>query len=951
MPDPDRGGLAPEGGPPIAAKDDEEDEYFPDDFHADEGEHNQLDEDGGDGFSPNDGDDGTNIHSDQEHHVSFERPPRLAEPIPVDFDPERMAGHARSSGSRAPAIHPDYLSDTMPGHRFLSKGCRARFSDAAGLFLDGKGGTADAAAAKRLFEQVTLELRTHIKEREAADAEKMNLPMGVEATQQLPWNSAEAISSELVDSVRELSVSGAEFRRPEMVKQLFFFQLFWTEALESLLQRDNSKTAHLLLEYGCGNFVSAEDALQCLQQTNETDLYAVDLVLPLLALHEAVAVEAGEALSRLASVEANQETLVCHKPTIDLLLRASKYHFVSTKLQTSCWKAIRTLCFALPAEATKQVLANAGEDDAVYLLFHLLSHHNEDVAFCKEGFQTLAALFRQMSPEQIQERTQLMRDLLDFSFLFLSDLKENLEDGTLLRSASQLIRVLMKKIDLQCLKLEFEEEEDDEDPENQLAAGREVYINSIRKLTYVVATYAKRQEGAVPPPDPHDYAANSLALNAKGGMMARTSSSNSPTKSCFPGNEDVAAFYAELEDIPDVSPVHLHPDSITGEDGFGGHPDSGEVKQEELGHALFMRASKSLGKKGTLPSNFLGNLLSAWDQLCSNEDSKFNKTGEVGGNSLQVDTTAQFGATFSSLPSEHQRGGGTKVDQMNKTSVSLVTPSGGATGGKNHTRQAREPVYENQEYVLKVELGLSLLDTASQMLRGIYAPLLQECCHQMMWTCVKALLIFYAKRERITVEALKNLSTLPPLLLVQQEGKTELIKIVCGKILEQYERVPDVVIYACRMLQDMQLDDTISGKMMKYSMVQRCLRLVRAHATNVAVTKEVLKVLRLLLEKGEGRGNVFLKYGGCEELAAVLRRFAPAWQEAATKGLLIFTFSFLADLSESDGATRRRISLGTGRDTGTSLLRYPIDQQDPELRAQVGDFMRRFEGEESSLVV
>ena len=66
-------------------------------------------------------------------------------------------------------------------------------------------------------------------------------------------------------------------------------------------------------------------------------------------------------------------------------------------------------------------------------------------------------------------------------------------------------------------------------------------------------------------------------------------------------------------------------------------------------------------------------------------------------------------------------------------------------------------VYENQEYMLKVELGLSLLDTAQQMIKDGYSPIVPECSEQIMWTSVKALLIFHPKRERITMEAVKNL--------------------------------------------------------------------------------------------------------------------------------------------------------------------------------------------------
>lgn len=76
----------------------------------------------------------------------------------------------------------------------LPKGARARFTDAIELFLEDN----DFGAAKRLFDQVALESRTSLENYDA-------------------WNSVEDISSEMVDSVRMLSVSGAEIRRPEMV--------------------------------------------------------------------------------------------------------------------------------------------------------------------------------------------------------------------------------------------------------------------------------------------------------------------------------------------------------------------------------------------------------------------------------------------------------------------------------------------------------------------------------------------------------------------------------------------------------------------------------------------------------------------------------------------------------------------------------------------------------------
>lgn len=228
------------------------------------------------------------------------------------------------------------------------------------------------------------------------------------------------------------------------------------------------------------------------------------------------------------------------------------------------------------------------------------------------------------------------------------------------------------------------------------------------------------------------------------------------------------------------------------------------------------------------------------------------------------------------------------------------------------------------------------------------------------------------------------------------------MKTICGKVLVQYERVEEIVIYACKVLQNIGTDDTVSGRMMKYSMIQRCLRLTRAHPMHSDCTVDILKVLlnflitffiwcqprprlsdpanwwtphphsfigicfssfdqtrtlssattkvlQVLLQKGENRGLVFLKYGGCEELGFILRRFDQDWKDASARRLLIFVFSFLAELTETDPSTKRRISLGTGRDTGTCLLRVPIEQQDPELRAQVGDFMRRFEGESDNI--
>lgn len=217
------------------------------------------------------------------------------------------------------------------------------------------------------------------------------------------------------------------------VKQSFFFTLFWTEALESILNRDSDATGQLLMDYGCNNFVSVEDALQCLQQVTEADLYAVDLVLPLLALHESVASEAADAMSRLAAVPENQKTIL-DKPAIDLLLRASKYHFVSAPLQAHCWRCIRSLCASMPELAIPQVMRgarrsrvdekekpadNGGDpvlqtDDSLYLLFHLLSHHSDEPAFLKEGLQTFSALVKHMGQDDWKGREALMKDVLDF---------------------------------------------------------------------------------------------------------------------------------------------------------------------------------------------------------------------------------------------------------------------------------------------------------------------------------------------------------------------------------------------------------------------------------------------------------------------------------------------------------------------------------------------------------
>jgi len=794
----------------------------------------------------------------------------------------------------------------------LPKGARARFTDAIELFLEDD----DFGAAKRLFDQVALESRTSLENYKA-------------------WNSVEDISSEMVDSVRMLSVSGAEIRRPEMVKQSFFFTLFWTEALESILNRDSDATGQLLMDYGCNNFVSVEDALQCLQQVTEADLYAVDLVLPLLALHESVASEAADAMSRLAALPENQKTIL-EKPAIDLLLRASKYHFVSAPLQAHCWRCIRSLCASMPELAIPQVMRGARRsrvdekekpadgggdpvvqtDDSLYLLFHLLSHHSDEPAFLKEGLQTFSALVKHMGQDDWKGREALMKDVLDFGFLFLSDLKEDLNDSTLLRSAAAVLRTILKKLsgtDLDAL-----------------------YTHVLRRLTYVIATYSKRQEGAVPKPEETNF----LKVRAQEKAMQGQASGMSPSKSlsmesisklvtASAFNEttqtQLAATSTTLPsvDLPDLSPMHtmtvMSPTKVE-----GGDEDAG------VGKALFGNSTRRLG---ALPSNILTSLFESWDRVCSD------------------------GATFS----PHRRDQGEKKREPSLVhSLMHGAGVGGDAKGKKEEKSAPvhkpgqkrgKQTFENWEMSLKTELALSLLDTTQAILKSsaIYMTCWTKCTEQIMRVSVAAIRTFSTKKERITLEALKNLSALPPQLLIQFEQETDIVKTICGKVLVQYERVEEIVIYACKVLQNIGTDDTVSGRMMKYSMIQRCLRLTRAHPMHSDCTVDILKVLQVLLQKGENRGLVFLKYGGCEELGFILRRFDQDWKDASARRLLIFVFSFLAELTETDPSTKRRISLGTGRDTGTCLLRVPIEQQDPELRAQVGDFMRRFEGESDNI--
>eukprot|EP00392_Amoebophrya_sp_AT5.2_P006286 g6297.t1 len=733
----------------------------------------------------------------------------------------------------------------------LPKGARARFTDAIELFLEDD----DFGAAKRLFDQVALESRTSLENYKA-------------------WNSVEDISSEMVDSVRMLSVSGAEIRRPEMVKQSFFFTLFWTEALESILNRDSDATGQLLMDYGCNNFVSVEDALQCLQQVTEADLYAVDLVLPLLALHESVASEAADAMSRLAALPENQKTIL-EKPAIDLLLRASKYHFVSAPLQAHCWRCIRSLCASMPELAIPQVMRGARRsrvdekekpadgggdpvvqtDDSLYLLFHLLSHHSDEPAFLKEGLQTFSALVKHMGQDDWKGREALMKDVLDFGFLFLSDLKEDLNDSTLLRSAAAVLRTILKKLsgtDLDAL-----------------------YTHVLRRLTYVIATYSKRQEGAVPKPEETNF----LKVRAQEKAMQGQASGMSPSKSlsmesisklvtASAFNEttqtQLAATSTTLPsvDLPDLSPMHtmtvMSPTKVE-----GGDEDAG------VGKALFGNSTRRLG---ALPSNILTSLFESWDRVCSD------------------------GATFS----PHRRDQGEK-----KREPSLVHSLMHGAGVGGDAKGKKEEKW-----------------------------LISPDCPDIAFP---------------PPDAPARFAALPPQLLIQFEQETDIVKTICGKVLVQYERVEEIVIYACKVLQNIGTDDTVSGRMMKYSMIQRCLRLTRAHPMHSDCTVDILKVLQVLLQKGENRGLVFLKYGGCEELGFILRRFDQDWKDASARRLLIFVFSFLAELTETDPSTKRRISLGTGRDTGTCLLRVPIEQQDPELRAQVGDFMRRFEGESDNI--
>ncbi|CAD7948950.1 unnamed protein product [Amoebophrya sp. A120] len=809
-----------------------------------------------------------------------------------------------------PKTYKDWLQDYAEQVPALSKGARARFQDASSLFLE----EGDWKAAKRLFDQVTLESRLGMGSEQDGGG-----PGG-----QNSLNTAEDLSNDIVDSVRALSVSGAEMRRPELVKQQFFFTLFWTEALESALTRESSASAQLLLEYGCGNFVSVEDALQCLQQVSDSDLYAVDLVLPLLALHETVASEAADAMSRLCLVEENQETIL-KKPSVDLLLRASKYHFVSAPLQTGCWRAIRALCTCMPEMAIPQIMlprrikqdthvaGDSGEvvpkeDHALHLLFHLVSHHSDETAFLKEGFQTLTAIFKSnyflANMEQLNLRP-LMKDVLDFSFLFLSDLKEDFADGMLLRSATAVLRVALKKLAA---------------TEGMLDDEEDMYTHVLRRLTYVIATYSKRQEGAVPKPEDGTTPGAAKLPKASPSKQAAakivTSMAGSHSQFEVEGLEDLVVAVSPVKELDTrVSEMFDDPDALSA--------------------TLFMNNTKKIG---SLPNNMLASLFDSWDRVCSSS-AAFNSPGKAGGDQESLSSP-------SGKRTQHSSTQGTML--TSKSSAGAQQGSASKKKG-HHQRSTKVPkvTYESWEMAMKVELSLSLLDTTQAICRD--KSCWQACTEQIMRVSVAALRTFGSKRERITLEALKNLSGLPPEMVIEFEPEMDLIKTICGKILVQYERSVDVVIYACRLLQGIQTDDVISGKMMKYLMIQRCLRLIRAHPMHADCSVDILKVLRLLLAKGDNRGLVFLKYGGCEELSFCLRRFDQDWKDAPARRLLIFTFSFLAELTEADAATKRRISLGTGRDTGTCLLRVPIEQQDPELREQVGDFMRRFEGESDNV--
>lgn len=75
------------------------------------------------------------------------------------------------------------------------------------------------------------------------------------------------------------------------------------------------------------------------------------------------------------------------------------------------------------------------------------------------------------------------------------------------------------------------------------------------------------------------------------------------------------------------------------------------------------------------------------------------------------------------------------------------------------------------------------------------------------------------------------------------------MKTICGKVLVQYELQEDIVIYACKVLQNIGTDDTVSGRMMKDSMIQRCLRLTRAHPMHSDCTVDILSVFN------EARGD------------------------------------------------------------------------------------------------
>lgn len=135
------------------------------------------------------------------------------------------------------------------------------------------------------------------------------------------------------------------------------------------------------------------------------------------------------------------------------------------------------------------------------------------------------------------------------------------------------------------------------------------------------------------------------------------------------------------------------------------------------------------------------------------------------------------------------------------------------------------------------------------------------------------------------------------------------------------------------------------AKMMKHSIIQLLLLIIKQHSLKAGLVVETLKLMMMIcrwIPGNEGRITIFLKYGGINEVSEILKTNIHSgwWQSKDSKKIIILCFEYLLSLSEDAAAKRQIISFKDIRESATLLLRIPLEKQDKELRNAAGDFMR-----------